>query len=481
MPSPTQQPLRILISGFGIAGPAFALSLTHLLPPTFPLSILIVERSPHLRNLGQQIDIRGQGLAAMRSISPTLEAAIRKRLVKEPGLEFIDYRTGKRNAYLGANDSGKGAQSFSAEWEIMRGSLVDALKEELEAVKAKHQGIDWKFNTWVEGFTQPEGASEEEEGGPVKVKFNNGQEQEFDLVVGADGVGSKTRRLLFGSDNEHEGGTVELKNVGATMALFSVPPDRQNDGPDARWCNLPGRRVIITRRDSKDSLRVCLMFLGDDAQIQETLKSGSNGNAEEQKQAWANKFYDPSSPDTGTHWLSHRFIHALLHSPDFSSDFWAQELIQVKASAWSNKQRNVVLLGDAAHCPSVLTGAGTTSAFIGAYVLSNELAKALLTTTSSSPNSNASPYASQISLALKKYDQTFRPFATYIQSILPPPSLLKTFIPQTTFGIRILNNFLWVLLTVLRIDRIVAYLARFFSSPSSPLGDNYGKWELPKY
>ncbi|KAK4101297.1 hypothetical protein N658DRAFT_496597 [Parathielavia hyrcaniae] len=69
---------RILISGAGIAGPALALHLLRLPPPlTSTITITIVERHPSLRNTGQQIDLRGQGIAAMRKLGAGIEDAVR--------------------------------------------------------------------------------------------------------------------------------------------------------------------------------------------------------------------------------------------------------------------------------------------------------------------------------------------------------------------------------------------------------------------
>ena len=55
----TTPPLRILISGAGIAGPALALCLSRY---GVSAEITIVERHHELRASGQQVDIRGQGL-----------------------------------------------------------------------------------------------------------------------------------------------------------------------------------------------------------------------------------------------------------------------------------------------------------------------------------------------------------------------------------------------------------------------------------
>ncbi|KAK4225862.1 hypothetical protein QBC38DRAFT_251282 [Podospora fimiseda] len=447
--SPT--PLRILITGFGISGPAFALSLINLLPPSFPLSIRIVERAPHLRNTGQQVDVRGQGLTAMRGLSPTLETNLRKKLVKEPGLEFIDYKRGNRIAWFGVNDTGKGGQGFTAEWEVMRGDVVDVLREELE--EKGNKIVKWEFEKWVEGLTQVEGTGE------VKVKFNDGEEGVFDLAVGADGLRSKMRKLVFGGDVEGGGSSVELKKIGMTLALFSVPSDRQKDGRDARWCLLPGNRTIMTRRDREDCLRVCLGFLGEDKKVHEALKSGT---VEEQKKAWAEKF-------AHKHWISERVVDALLNSEEAKNDFWTQELVQVKAKSWSNKEGNVVLLGDSAYCPSPLSGAGVSCAFVGAYVLSNEIAKVCR-----SAGKSVEEAKKMIPEGLKVYETKVRPFTDIVQKRVPSERMMRFFIAGSEFGVRAMNRFVWAI-SAFKIDKVAGHI---FSGED---GDNYGNWKLPQY
>ncbi len=71
----------------------------------------------------------------------------------------------------------------------------------------------------------------------------------------------------------------------------------------------------------------------------------------------------------GLGWESER----ILTDMQSSDDFYMTRIAQVKLDAWS--KGNVVLVGDAAYCPSVMTGMGTTSSLVGAYVLAGELTR----------------------------------------------------------------------------------------------------------
>lgn len=80
-----------------------------------------------------------------------------------------------------------------------------------------------------------------------------------------------------------------------------------------------------------------------------------------------------------------------------TDNFYCQEVIQIHTDTWSQGGR-VVLLGDAAYCPSPITGMGTTGAFVGAYVLAGEITR----------------HNQNLARAFAEYDRTLRPFVDEI-------------------------------------------------------------------
>lgn len=438
------RPLRVLISGAGIAGPALAYWLTRLPAPLPGCDITIVERHPRLRSSGQQIDLRGQGIAAMRRMG--IEPAVRARLVSEPGTRLVDAR-GRSRAYFASNKTGKGAQGFTAEWEIMRGDLCEVLHELTEPLP----GVRYVFGCSVESFTQEERPQGGSGGGRVHVKLSDGSEGDYDLLVGADGIGSRIRRQMFTDGRQPD----PLKRLGVFIGFFTIPP-QEGDDAAAAACNLPGGRMVMTRRDRPDCLRVYFTFVGEDAELSRALK---HGTVAEQKQAWANLF----RPDMDTTWQMPRFLDGLLNS-ELADDFYTQELAQVRLDSWS--EGNVVLLGDAAFCPSPLTAMGTSVALVGAYVLAGEIARACV---KGAQEGHASP-AERISEALAAYEKELRPFIMDVQNV-PVAWIAKTFIPRTSLGIAVFYWAAW-LITALRIDKLLMMLA-----PS----DDRGSWKLPDY
>jgi 2-polyprenyl-6-methoxyphenol hydroxylase-like FAD-dependent oxidoreductase len=94
-------------------------------------------------------------------------------------------------------------------------------------------------------------------------------------------------------------------------------------------------------------------------------------------------------------------------------ELYFDSVSQVHAPAWSRGR--VALLGDAAYCPSLLAGAGTSYAIAGAYILAGELARA------------------SVDVALAAYEQKFRPFIERKQKAAR--RFASSFAPHSSFGL----------------------------------------------
>lgn len=429
------RPLKVLICGGGIAGPSLAFWLSRL-----GCDVTIVERDNELRASGQQIDIRAQGITVMRKMG--IEAAVRAHLVHEPGMQFID-GTGKRVAFFGVNTSGKGAQSFSAEIEIMRGDMCNIL---YDATKTKTRYI---FGKYVEDFQQLEDGNGE---GGVKVRFSDGTEETVDLLVGADGQSSKMRRLMTGP-----GVPDPVDKKGLSFALYSIPAEKDDTNVMNGYV-IPGSRMVITRKDSPDTLRVYLLtmnnHMSEDHPLKKSMKSGSSSSKSTsinvQKRAWADLF-------RGTGWQTERFIRGMDSSQ--ADDWYSFEAIQVKMESWS--QGRVVLLGDSAFTASPARGMGAPLSLVGAYVLAGELARHCKLGTDADPRQG-------IAEALQAYEKSYRPFVNNVQKL--PPGVPGILFPSSKFGVSLMLWLLW-LISALRIDKLLEQLA----------GEDVPGWDIPEY
>jgi 2-polyprenyl-6-methoxyphenol hydroxylase-like FAD-dependent oxidoreductase len=85
--------------------------------------------------------------------------------------------------------------------EIVRGDLVEIL---IDAIK----GVPCHFNQLINSIEQRDG--------DVEIQFNDGRTEHCDLVIGADGLHSTTRRIVFDKDE------YKLTNLGAYFSV-SIP------------------------------------------------------------------------------------------------------------------------------------------------------------------------------------------------------------------------------------------------------------------
>lgn len=422
-------PLKILILGAGVAGPTLATMLLSNPTCATEYHITIVERSPSLRRGGQQIDIRAQGIPVVKRMG--LLQAIKERCVNEKGMALVNTR-GEIKAFLGTNDTGSGPQGFSSEFEIMRGDLVDVLyRESLARAKDTANGAEvlrYEFGKYAKEIAQ--------HGDGVHVEFSDGTSGEFDLVVGADGYSSRTRRMVLGADVS----SAAFHSLGVYNVFFNAPinPAVEEDVFVAKMCHFPGKRFLATRTNNKPYTQVIFSTMAPSPALIEAVPKGVQA-IEAQKAAWEECF-------RGAGWRSEE----ALDNMKTTDDFYTHVSGQVKLDKW-HKGR-VVLLGDAGYCPSPNTGMGTTTALVGCYILAGELMR----------------HGKDIGAALEGYDRLLRPFVGEAQTL--PPGMPRLMFYDTNWGIWMLHLILGAL-TWLRVDKLLYRI----------LPEQNGDWKLPEY
>ncbi|KAI0115416.1 FAD/NAD(P)-binding domain-containing protein [Daldinia grandis] len=413
-------PLNVLIIGAGVAGPALAIFLQKSDPSH---TVTVIERFPSLRVAGQQIDIKNQGVDVLKKMG--IFDAIKKACVDETGLEVVD-SSGRRKALVGVNPTGQRRRTLTSEFEIMRGDMVrvlyDASIKQNEQAKqlGRKGGLTYEFGKEAIEFTQTNDG--------VDVTFSDGQKQNYDLVIAADGQASRTRRMAFGQEANDEA----FKSIGVHAAYYSIPRS-EDEGTLARVYNAPGRRMLFTRTSGRPVTQVLLFTMADSDNLRKSYKE----SVEKQKEAFTDVFKDAG-------WQADR----LLNGMKTTADFWAHELAQIKMKQLYKGR--VALLGDAGYCPTPFTGMGTTGCLIGAYVLAGELAR----------------HNNDVPSALKAYDRVVRPGIDEIQKL--PTELMGVFFPSSKLGIWILQNVMWA------VSKIEPLTYR-----PKPEGDYV--WRLPEY
>lgn len=415
-------PLRVLISGSSVAGPALAYWLLRASPSA---EITIVERAPVLRKEGQGIDVRDAARDVLRKMHIFDE--MRARSSNEEGIRLVDANDRTLASFGVDLESGNG-DSPTCDIEILRGEVADIL---FGLTKDK---VKYVFGEYITAIEQKERE--------VTVSFaNNHPQTTYDLVVAADGLGSKTRGLAFSKDDYF------IKSINAYVSYFSLPPS-EKDSLWARvhWC--PGGRNMALRPDNQGRTRAFMTMCSyhdNDPRLQEYEAANQSGDIAKQKAVTAKIFADAD-------WEAQRLIQGMHES----KDFYLQHIAQVRMKRWSTGR--VVVVGDAGYAPSPFTGAGTSLAFLGAYILAGEISKHV--------------DDGDIPAALAEYEKVFKPHVDGVQKL--PPGIPWIVNPQSSMGVKVLETMgkiiqfvkgTWVARAFLRLAKLLPVFDKSFKLP----------------
>ncbi len=378
----------ILISGASIAGPALAFWLRK-----YGWRTTLVERAEALRLGGQNVDVRGAGRQAAQRMG--IEDDIRAATTGEVGTRFIDPR-GRTSGEFPA-----GANGLTAELEILRGSLAEILYEKTR------EHSEYIFGDSIQGLRQ--------DGERVTASFVKGSPRDFDVVVIADGMRSRTRALAFGDE-------AELRELGLYMAYGTIPRIASDDAW-WRWYVLPRARSISLRPDNEGTTRAMLSFMGEPRGFERLDLAG-------QKAVLRRVFADAGGQ-----------APRVLAAFDEANDLYFEAIGQVRAPRWSSGR--IGLVGDAAYCASPISGMGTSLALTGAYVLAGELAR---------HDDHVEGFAA--------YEKVMRPYVDQAQRL--PPGAPRLAHPRSRVGVALFHAAVGVAARVAR-----SGLASKLSSSSS--------------
>jgi 2-polyprenyl-6-methoxyphenol hydroxylase-like FAD-dependent oxidoreductase len=338
--------MRILVSGAGMAGLAAGVNLGNA-----GHDVTIVERAHHLRVNGSPIDIRGESLTVARQMGVLDEIQARRVDMTERTC-FVD-AAGHQVAVLPVEEINDSADDT----EIPREDLAQVLRSALAPSVALNFGASI--------------ADLHDDGRGVDVEFASGARDRFDLVVGADGLHSATRRLVFGPEHHF------VRHLGFYMSLAALPQHRPSGEPNPIY-NFPGHMAgIVTYRD------VALTVLA----FRSPWIDYDYHDLDAQKRILTEQF--------GAHqqWRVPELLDAACRDPELYFD----SVSQVDMPSWHRGR--VVLVGDAAHCASPLSGRGTSLAFTGTWLLAQALTR----------------HGDDLGAALEEYEREQRPHVTYAQ------------------------------------------------------------------
>ncbi len=315
-----------MISGAGIAGPTLAYWLkAGGFRPT------VVERAPAVRTGGYVIDFWGLGYDIAERMGLASDVERNGYHVRE--MRVVDDR--------GDRVAGLGTRVFR---DLTDGRYVTLARSDLsrllfEKIKCVTEVI---FGDEIVGIDQCPNQAH--------VEFRRQGKRRFDLVIGADGLHSNVRRLVFGPQTRFE------KQLGYAVAAFEVDGYRPRDERAYVMYNEPGR--MVGRFALRGDRTLFLFVFAADAAVQPTQLALSA-----QKAILYERYGDGK-------WECLRILGEL----DRTQDLYFDRISQIRMKAWSRGR--VGLVGDAAFCVSLAAGQGSALAMTAAYVLAGELSQA---------------------------------------------------------------------------------------------------------
>ncbi|MCX2560185.1 FAD-dependent monooxygenase [Acetobacter farinalis] len=325
IPMVPAQRRSVLISGASIAGPALAFWLDR-----YGFDVTVVERAPIIRTGGYPIDVRGTAIDVVERMG--LLPQIRAAHIASRTMTFVD----KAGQIIGSLPIYEAIGSEAErDVELPRGTLTTLLYD-----ATRNSGIDYRFNDSIDTL--------HDDGKGVDIGFTSGQRARYDIVIGADGLHSRVRNLVFGPE------ALFNHSLGFRFNLFSMPNDKSLSHAGIFHAE-PGRTAGIWAVQDNPKVFGFLAFATDE------VASASCRNAEEQIRRTQTVF-------SGMRWEVPNLLDAMVKADDLYFD----TVSQIRMPHWSKGR--VALVGDAAFAPSFRSGQGTSLALVGAYVLAGELA-----------------------------------------------------------------------------------------------------------
>jgi 2-polyprenyl-6-methoxyphenol hydroxylase-like FAD-dependent oxidoreductase len=264
---------------------------------------------------------------------------------------------------------------------VARGDLAKVIYESVR------QDVETVFGDAV--------VSIEETGEEIVVGLAGGARRQFDLLVGADGLHSGVRKLLWGPQEKFE------RRLGYHVAAFDAQGYPHRD--DNTYVSYAEPGLSVSRFAMRDE-RTLFLLVFDDAHF-----VGPEPASVAERKSTLHAVFEKCG------WETAEVLRAL----DGVEEVYFDRVSQIEAPSWSKGR--TVLIGDAAACPSLLAGEGVGLAMTEAYVLAGELHRA----------------RGDVGAAFRSYESRLRTFIEGKQK--SARAFATSFAPRTAFGIWLRN------------------------------------------
>jgi len=217
--------------------------------------------------------------------------------------------------------------------ELLRGNLSRVLYD----ATANH--CEYVFSNSIKSIKQ--------QNDEIYVEFVTGQPRQFDILVGADGIHSNVRSIVFGDES------LFSHNLGDYfVAIYSVETDLNLDRHEFLYSKI-GKLVNVYCTQADQAAKAMFVF-------QAPGLTYDYKDVKQQKEI-VSKIYSDAEWE----------VSNLLKAMNKACDFYFDEVKQIRMDKWFNDR--TIVIGDAAYSPCLASGQGTGVALVGAYVLAGEL------------------------------------------------------------------------------------------------------------
>ena len=362
--------MKVLICGAGIAGLTLALCLERRNHKT-----ILVEQASGPRSEGYMIDFFASGVDAIEQLDlrPMLERLHRpvSRLVNVDGRGreqlSVSYPTLRRKLFADRH------------YNFTRGALELALLDELKS------RVEIRYSSTIENLTQlPD---------RVCATLSDGTLLDVDAVIGADGVHSHVRELVFGTEEQFR----RLLGFHTAAAVF----EGTLDAPIADTFvthSTPGRQVALF--ELGDSTAVFFIHRADGLDIPRSRDAAASR---------LRAIYGDLD------WI----VPEVLDRCARAQSIYFDAVTQIEMPRWTDGR--IALVGDAAACVSLLAGQGASMAVAEALILAEEL---------DGPEMDVAP-------ALLSYERRLRPAIARKQRA--GRRIARWLVPRSRFGLVLRN------------------------------------------
>ena len=312
--------MRVVISGGGLSGLTCAYWLDRA-----GHTPVVIERAPVGPLGGYGIDFSGTGydIADRMGILDRLAA----RQLRSDSIAYVS-SSGQVEARLDRPLAEK----------VLGGPYLALMHTTLEEVLAGvlQDRVEMRHQQSIAQVRQTEGG--------VDVTFADGSEEGFDAVVGADGVHSRTRELVFGPESRW------ARHLGFTMACYPVPDIAGLTDARVHFAE-PGRQTVLYPTDAIGTSVALFLYRA--------------------------RPHDAVPRPERAARLQARYAGAGWHTPELlarapEDGFLMDTLTQIAMPRWHHDR--VVLIGDACGALTLASAQGASFAMAGGYLLAEALA-----------------------------------------------------------------------------------------------------------